>query len=60
MIGRLLKGKGSTVHLHLVEVIPAEELQNCTTVDIADRIYNLMAQDLGSENVLTPEQEENA
>lgn len=60
VIGRLLKGKGSTVHLHLVEIIPAEELQNCTTVDIADRIYNLMAQDLGPENILTPEQEENA
>ena len=60
VIKRLLKGKGSTVHLHLLEVIPAEQIQNCTTVEIADRVYSLMAQDLGPENVLTPEQEENA
>lgn len=60
VIGRLLKGKGATVDLHLLEVIPAEELQNCTTVEIADRVYSLMAADLGPENVLTPEEEENA
>ena len=60
VISRLLKCKGSTVHLHLLEVIPAEEIQNCTTVEIAERIYSLMAVDLGPENVLTPEQEENA
>lgn len=60
VIGRLLKGKGSTVDLHLVEVIPAEQVQAATTVEIADRVYNLMAADLGPENVLTPEEEENA
>ena len=60
VIGRLLKGKGSTVDLRLLEVIPAAEIQDCTTVDIADRVYNLMAADLGPENILTTEQEENA
>lgn len=60
VIGRLLKGKGSTVDLHLLEVIPAEQLQSCTTVEIAERVYSLMAADLGPENILTPEEEENA
>ena len=60
VIGRLLKGKGSTVDIRLLEVIPAEQLQGCTTVEIADRVYSLMAGDLGPENILTPEEEENA
>ena len=60
VIGRLLKGKRATVDLRLLEVIPAEELQSCTTVEIADRVYSLMAADLGPENILTPEEEENA
>ena len=60
VIGRLLKGKRASVDLRLLEVIPAEELQSCTTVEIADRVYSLMAADLGPENILTPEEEENA
>jgi len=60
VIGRLLKGKGTEVALHLLEVIPAQEVQAATTVEIADRVYGLMAADLGPENVLTPEEEENA
>ena len=59
VIGRLLKGKGSTVDLRLLEVIPAQQVQNSTTVELADRVYSLMAADLGPENVLTPEEEEN-
>ena len=59
VIGRLLKGKGSTVDIRLLEVIPAEQLQGVTTVEIADRVYALMAADLGAENILTPEEEEN-
>ena len=60
VIGNLLKGKGSTVDLRLLEVIPAEEVCGCSTVEIADRVYRLMAEDLGPENILTPEEEENA
>lgn len=56
---RLSKLKGSTVHLHLLDVIPPESFGEKTTVQIADEIYNMMAQDLGPENVLTPEEEEN-
>lgn len=59
-IKRLLKGKGTTVELHLLDVITPEQFQDCTTVDIADRVYNLMAADLGPDKVLTPQEEENA
>jgi 1-acyl-sn-glycerol-3-phosphate acyltransferase len=59
VIPRLLKGKGSTVQLHLLDVIPSQSLEDRTTVDIAEQIYTMMATDLGPENVLTPEEEEN-
>lgn len=57
---RLRKGKGSAVEVHLLDVIPAESLQDRTTVDIAAQVYDMMAADLGPENVLTAEEEENA
>ncbi len=60
VIGNLLKGKGSSVEVHLLDVIPAESLQDRTTVDIAAQVYDLMAADLGAENVLTAEEEENS
>lgn len=59
VIPRLMKCKGSTVDLHLLDVIPAEALQGRTTTDIAQQVYEMMAADLGAENVLTPEEEEN-
>jgi len=59
VIKRLLKLKGSTVDVHLLDVIPAEALEGRTTVDIADQVYAMMAADLGPENVLTPTEEEN-
>ena len=37
------------VELHLVGVIPAEELKGRTTVDIADQVYDMMLSDLGEE-----------
>ena len=43
--------KGADVHVHLVGIIPAEELEGVTTVDIAHRVYNMMVQDLGPELV---------
>ena len=39
------------VQLHLLEVIPAEELKGVTTVDIAARVHAIMAADLGAEFV---------
>ena len=59
-IGRLLKLQGTTVRLHLLDVIPAEELAGRQTTEIAEQIYTMMAEDLGKENVLTPEEEEKA
>ena len=57
VINRLLHFKGSTVEVHLVDVIPAERLAGRTTVDVAEEVYAMMAQDLGPEKVLTPEEE---
>lgn len=41
--------KKTLVDLHLVEVIPAEELKGQSTQQIADRVYDLMLRDLGEE-----------
>ena len=60
VLSRLYKGKGSEVAVHLLDVIPAQSLQGRTTVDIAAQVYDIMAADLGPENILTPEEEENA
>ena len=57
VISRLLKGKGSEVEVRLLDVVSAESLQGRTTVEIAEQIYNIMAQDLGPENILTAEEE---
>ena len=40
------------VHLHLLDVIPYEQIADKTTVEIGNRIYEMMAADLGPENVL--------
>lgn len=53
------KLKGADVHLHFVGVIPAEELEGVTTVDIAHRVYTMMAQDLGPDLVAPLENAEN-
>lgn len=45
------KLRRTTVHFHLLDVIPARDLKGVTTVDIADRVHALMAADLGAENV---------
>ncbi len=54
-----LRLKPTCVKLHLLAVIPAEELQGVSTVDIGKRVHGLMAEDLGAENVLQPEITEN-
>lgn len=58
-ISNLLKCKGTKVHVHLLDVIPVGEVAAHTTVELAERVYKMMAADLGPENVLTPEEEEN-
>ena len=41
--------KPTHVQLHLVDVIPAEELAGRTTVEIADRVHAMMLESLGEE-----------
>lgn len=46
------KLKPTDVHLHLVGVVQPEEFEGLTTVDIADRVHAMMAEDLGPDLVL--------
>lgn len=57
IIPNFLRGKSTDVELHLLEVIPAEDLKGKTTVEIAERIHDMMAEDLGPDYV--PEDEQN-
>lgn len=47
----VLKLKRTNVELHVVDVIPAEELAGVNTSVIGDRVYQLMADDLGPDMV---------
>ena len=51
--------KPTYVQLHLVGIVPAEELTGVTAVDIAKRVHGMMAQDLGPELVFAGQDEEN-
>jgi len=52
IIHNILHLKPSYARLHLVDVIPAEDLKGRTTVDIADQVYAMMLEDLGPEYAL--------
>ena len=43
--------KATSIPLHILEVIPAEELKGVNTVDIANRVHCRMAADLGPDLV---------
>ena len=51
VVANLKKWKRSDVELKVLDVIPAEELKGVTTVDIAQRCYEMMAEDLGPDLV---------
>ena len=51
VIPRIKKLRRSRVDLHVVGVVPAQELQGVTTAQIADKVHAMMAQSLGAENV---------
>lgn len=51
VLPNLPKLKHTDVALNVLEVIAPEELTGITTAQIADRVYHLMADDLGPENV---------
>lgn len=46
------KLKPTHIRLHLVDVIPAEEVRGANTVELGDRIYQMMLADLGPEYAL--------
>ena len=56
-ISNLLHYKYNPIEASVLEVIPAAELKGQPTTEIAQRVYEIMAADLGPENV---SQEENA
>ena len=49
VLSNLKKLKPTDVDLHLLAVIPPEELEGVTAVDIAQRVHAMMAEDLGPE-----------
>ena len=51
VVNNFLHLKPSTVDVRLLQVIQPEEYENITTVELSDRIYQMMAQDLGPELV---------
>ena len=55
VFSNVLKLKSTDVHLHIVDVIPAEELKGVTAVEVGDRVHGLMAEDLGPALVLPEE-----
>ena len=57
VLPNLLKLKPSEVHVNLLQVIPAEEVCAANTVELAHRIYEMMAADLGPERVWQGEEE---
>lgn len=46
-----LRLKPTDVHLHLVDVISPEQYQGMTTVELGNMVYEMMARDLGPENI---------
>ena len=51
-----LRLRPTDVHLHLLTVIQPESYAGMTAVELGERVYGLMAEDLGPELVRQPEQ----
>lgn len=51
VIRNMAKYKRSDVELNVLTVIQPEEFKDITTTELADRVYKIMAEDLGPENV---------
>lgn len=49
VLPNLLRLKSSTVKMHLVGVVPARQVKEMTTVDLAEQIYEMMIADMGEE-----------
>ena len=55
VFSNIVKLKATDVHLHIVDVVHAEELKGVTAVEVGDRVHKLMADDLGPDLVLQEE-----
>ena len=55
VLPNLFKGKRTTVSVHVLDVIEPSWMEGKTTVEIADHIYSIMAEDLGPENLYVEE-----
>ena len=53
----ILRLKPTDVHLHLIDVIPAEEVHGITATELGERVHRMMAEDLGPDLVLQPGKE---
>ena len=49
VLPNLKRLKRSDVHMHLVDVISAQQVQSMSTVDLAEHVYELMVADMGEE-----------
>ena len=49
--------KPSHIQMHLLDVVYPEQYAGMTTVELSEKIYNMMAQDLGPELVDQAEEE---
>lgn len=58
VVRNILRLKPTDIYLHLVEVIPAEEVKGKTAVDVGNRVFKAMLTDMGPE--YTPLDMENA
>jgi 1-acyl-sn-glycerol-3-phosphate acyltransferase len=52
----IAKLKATDVHLHLLTVIQPQEYEGLTAVELGEKVYDLMAEDLGPELVRPAEQ----
>lgn len=55
ILKNLLRLKPTDVDLHLLQTIQPEEYAGMTTVEIADMVYHMMAEDLGPDRVAQEE-----
>ena len=49
VVPNLLKLKASRVELHVVDVIPAQQVKTTNTVELAEQVYDRMIADMGEE-----------
>ncbi len=47
----ILHGKACDIQLHFLPTVSVEEHENLTTVELSEKIYAMMAADLGPENI---------